>query len=524
LATTHAINDLPESQSLRAIVLSEEGVRLLEPGDVVDGEVKNELVELGFERVVIADSDRDAEGFIQSVRYEQRALENVGVKERIASPIYDRQERLLVQAGAFLNDQTRLVLDRQGIEKVYVLKPIAEDIEARNGRFLMRVQEMRQKWTAEMKYTFKLPPKQEIPKERMIEDPSSITVDSVNEQIDAATEEELLERPSGPPLSDQIKKNDPMELRPAGQILKVLQVHENVLRDAEQIFAQVRAKKKIPGELVSALANNVVLGLINDASMSLNLSGMENSPHYYVSHAINTVLLSIHIASRLGYSAKQVHELCYGALLHDIGVMRVSSEVLGKKGPADAQELRQIQQHPVFGVDALQQISGLPKTAPMVVYQSHERLDGSGYPRGRKKSRIHSYAQIVSIAAVYDAMKTDRPYRQAMHPYFAMENVLKLVGLKQFDAEVARALLEAISLFPIGCWVDLDNGAKGRVVGANADNYTRPVVSIIVNPDGEQREEPLPIDLLAKENSNVSISGPCTPPTNLSGDLRTLGF
>jgi HD-GYP domain-containing protein (c-di-GMP phosphodiesterase class II) len=366
-------------------------------------------------------------------------------------------------------------------------------------------------------------PAQRVAEERLI-DAREISAARIDSELDAGGEEAMHEEPSGPPLFDSILTPEPLTLRPAARIREMVEIHSSVVKNAEQIFAQVRMREHVDPGLISGLSNSVVRGLVNDQNLVLNLSGLITSNHYLVSHSINTTLLAVNIAAVLGFSTPQVFELAYGALLHDIGMARIKPEIVAKKSPLAPDEALEVRRHPVIGLDILQTFSRLPKTTPLVVYQENERLDGTGYPRRRKRALIHTYAKIVMVASAYDAMCSDRPHRPARLPYHGMERILQEVNAQKFETEVVRALLRVMGLFPVGSWVRMSDGSVARVVAPNQHSYTRPVVSIVVDPAGSELNPPHPIDLGDPRNQDLRVVEPLPAPTNLTQDLRTAGF
>jgi HD-GYP domain-containing protein (c-di-GMP phosphodiesterase class II) len=127
----------------------------------------------------------------------------------------------------------------------------------------------------------------------------------------------------------------------------------------------------------------------------------------------------------------------------------------------------------------LAEVRDLPQTIRYIAYQVHERFNGSGYPRGRSGPQLHEYAKLVSVADVYAAMTANRPYRKAMPPYEAAKTILYEGAEDKFDRTLVRALLDTVSLFPIGSQVYLSDGSAARVLRANPGLHTRPVVETI---------------------------------------------
>ncbi|RME41228.1 MAG: HD domain-containing protein [Planctomycetota bacterium] len=165
-----------------------------------------------------------------------------------------------------------------------------------------------------------------------------------------------------------------------------------------------------------------------------------------------------------------------GGLLHDIGMLRVPLSIRQAARPLTEREWHEVRRHPLHSLDMLASVRGLPQLVKMIVYQVHERSDGSGYPRGRRDAHLHQLSKIVGVADAYAAMTRERPYRPAMAPYEAARTILYEGAQGRFDRSIVRAMLDTVSLFPIGSRVVLSNGAAARVLRAVPGLHTRPVV------------------------------------------------
>jgi HD-GYP domain-containing protein (c-di-GMP phosphodiesterase class II) len=149
----------------------------------------------------------------------------------------------------------------------------------------------------------------------------------------------------------------------------------------------------------------------------------------------------------------QIKSLLYGAILADVGMVRIPKIIIVKRTALDESERAQIKRHPSIGLEMIAHLRELPEEVPWIVYQSHERCDGSGYPGGKKSPQIHMLAKIVGLADVYVAMCTTRPHRPAFLPYKAMEALLQMAARQEFDIDIVKMFLAAQSLFPVGSHV-----------------------------------------------------------------------
>ena len=160
-------------------------------------------------------------------------------------------------------------------------------------------------------------------------------------------------------------------------------------------------------------------------------------------------------------------------------MLRVSAPTYRSNRVLDESEFLEITRHPVDMLDLIERnFDNLPMAARMVAYQMHERCNGSGYPRGRTAEYIHPLAKIAAVADTHVALVTPRPHRLGMLPYYGMKTILKGFQQGLFDANVVRALLHTVSLFPIGSFVKLSDNRVGKVIRANSENYFQPIVEV----------------------------------------------
>ena len=175
-------------------------------------------------------------------------------------------------------------------------------------------------------------------------------------------------------------------------------------------------------------------------------AAIDAKDHYTHGHTERATNLSLEIAKRLSeknktdFNKKFFEDLHFASLLHDIGKIGISESILNKDGPLNPEEKKRMQEHPVVGVTIIQPIREL-EAASLGVKYHHEKLDGSGYPEKLKGDQIPLIASIISVADSFDAMTTDRPYREGLSKKEAIEEVQREKG-KQFSPRIAEALVE----------------------------------------------------------------------------------
>jgi HD-GYP domain-containing protein (c-di-GMP phosphodiesterase class II) len=172
------------------------------------------------------------------------------------------------------------------------------------------------------------------------------------------------------------------------------------------------------------------------------LAAVDARDAYTGSHARSVVRLSVKVARRLGLSEREVAEIEQVAFLHDVGKVAVPDEVLQKPGVLTRREYETVKAHPVIGARIVRSIAGLAHLAH-AIRAGHERWDGSGYPDGLSGHRIPLISRITFVCDAYDAMTSDRPYRSALDPPDAIEEIELHAGT-QFYTRAVRALVEVL--------------------------------------------------------------------------------
>lgn len=165
---------------------------------------------------------------------------------------------------------------------------------------------------------------------------------------------------------------------------------------------------------------------------------------YTKGHSLRVAELAANVGKRLGLSGEEVEVLYRAGLLHDIGKIIIDTSCLNKPGPLTPEERQEIKRHPETGALILSQMERTKVLVPLV-RDHHERLDGSGYPAGKKGAEIHFYVRILSVADVYDALTSDRVYRRALSREKALEVIGEEVARGWWDPEAFRLLVRVVT-------------------------------------------------------------------------------
>lgn len=280
----------------------------------------------------------------------------------------------------------------------------------------------------------------------------------------------------------------------------------------DDLFKEKLVNKPMVKSNLSTAFKQVMEVILEDMKANrqamLMLSDIYIRDLYLYTHSLNVALYSVAIGMAKGFNNQQLIELGLGALLHDIGKTKIPRSVLEKKEPLTEDEFELIKKHTIYGFELLRKEHGIPLVSAHCAYQHHEKLSGSGYPRGIIGDQIHEYAKIVAIADVYDAIISERIYKDPKLPHIALEILYTGVEV-DFDKELVEIFRKTIAIYPIGTNVTLSSGESGVVVDINSRFPARPIVRILEDKDKNEIIELYEIDL-SKDFSKVIVTCGCS--------------
>lgn len=237
---------------------------------------------------------------------------------------------------------------------------------------------------------------------------------------------------------------------------------------------------------------DIVDEILRDNSLMVNMIDLKYFDDYTYQHSVNVAVLSIILGVALKFNRKNLYLLGLGALLHDIGKVFIDKDILNKPGKLTAEEFEIMKSHVNYGYDYLKKEFDFPVQSFMGALDHHEKYDGTGYPNKKSGSKISIFGRIISIADVYDALTSERPYRMAMLPSEATEYLMGGVG-SSFDYELIKLFVRKVAPYPLGTCVCLSNRYKGIVTYNYEDACLRPKIKVF-EVDGNE-VEPFTISL-----------------------------
>ncbi|OAS21299.1 HD-GYP domain-containing protein [Paenibacillus oryzisoli] len=243
----------------------------------------------------------------------------------------------------------------------------------------------------------------------------------------------------------------------------------------------------------------------HDGAMVM-LNNMNVKDNYLFQHSVNVSIYAIMLGISYGYSREKLETLGLGALLHDIGKTKVPLGILRKPSQLTPDEFTEMKNHTTYGFNLLKDEPNIPLLSAHCALQHHERINGSGYPRGIQGGEINEFARWIGLVDSYDAMTTTRVYRRPLLPHEAMEQLFAGSGTMYDQSQIAL-FRDKIAIYPLGITVRLNTGEYGIVSKLNMSVPHRPTIRVLQNEAGTVLKEPYEIDLSNKLSILISEIG-----------------
>jgi len=227
-------------------------------------------------------------------------------------------------------------------------------------------------------------------------------------------------------------------------------------------------------EATNNISNELMKAITENDAIAVDISALKVSDEYTFKHSVDVSTIAMIIAKKHGLDDNAVREIGISGLLHDMGKSKIPNEILNKPGKLTDEEFAMIKQHSTFGYQILKEKNSFNDRILLGVLQHHEKLNGRGYPLGVTAEKIHAYARIISVADIYDALVTERPYKPGFSPRDAVEMIMAMTA--ELDINVMKSFLGSVILYPVDSIVTLSNGELAKVVSNNPDYILRPTV------------------------------------------------
>jgi putative nucleotidyltransferase with HDIG domain len=235
--------------------------------------------------------------------------------------------------------------------------------------------------------------------------------------------------------------------------------------------------KNLNMDKVDKVVTSVVARLDEKRDIVRCINQIKSADQYTYTHSINVSLLCMLLGKWMGFSKDKLLMLVQAGLLHDIGKSKVPKEILNKPSKLTPDEYEEIKKHTVYGYRMLEKEPEIDREIRIAVLMHHEREDGSGYPTGAKGDKISMMAKVIAVADIYDAMTSNRVYREKESP-FEVFHIMEEEYVGKLDVAVVNAFLSNIAAYYIGDFAKLNTGEVCEIVHINPRHVSRPIIRV----------------------------------------------
>lgn len=251
--------------------------------------------------------------------------------------------------------------------------------------------------------------------------------------------------------------------------------------DLKSLFERIEFKSVKPGEVerkiyemaaqiqgLAAFNSDAVLGAVH----------LNNTHEYIIQHPLHVTVMAALVAKTLQIPQKVQLSMLAAALTQNVGMNTYQMRLHIQKEPLDKEQRARVDQHPLVSVKMLSEAGVTDNLWLQIIFQHHEKTNGTGYPKGLKGNQIRAEARIIALADVYSALVSGRPHRPGLSAQQSLRSIFLERG-QQFDEKLSRVFLNELGIYPPGSCVKLHNGEVAIVIKRTSDSRAPRVTSVM---------------------------------------------
>jgi HD-GYP domain-containing protein (c-di-GMP phosphodiesterase class II) len=290
------------------------------------------------------------------------------------------------------------------------------------------------------------------------------------------------------------------------ELAKAAAVCKRGSAQVKSMFAEARMGKAVDAEACMPLVTDITDSVFRNPGALVSLARLKTQDDYTYMHSVAVCALMVALARELQMELEDCRIAGMAGLLHDMGKAVMPPELLNRPGKLSEEEFAIIRTHPQCGHDLLIDGKGVSVPVLQVALHHHEKVDGSGYPHGLTGATMSLLARMGAVCDVYDAITSNRSYKQAWDPG---ESIARMASWKgHFDPEVLQGFIRSLGIYPTGSLVRMKSDHLGVVVDQNTGNLTKPVVKIMYSLKSQLPLTPRKVDLTSSLDSIVARETP----------------
>jgi HD-GYP domain-containing protein (c-di-GMP phosphodiesterase class II) len=305
------------------------------------------------------------------------------------------------------------------------------------------------------------------------------------------------------------------------EFAKASQQFDQHSQQLKNLYGELTIGAKLDVSLLNQVSNDIVDSVLRNSNAMAILSRLKDKDGYNWRHMINCTILMSVFAKYLGIKSEQIQQLALGAMLHDVGHTKLPQGLINKTENLNEFEFKSLKKHVVQSLGLVKGEAGISNLIMDMILNHHERIDGSGYPRGLSGTKISKPARMMAIVDVYDAMTSERPHQNGEEPIHALRYLL--ANKHQFDAQLVQKFIKCLGVHPVGTIVRLTNDRLALVLEGNKQSPMKPKVKVFYNTKHKHHITGKDLDLHALEDEIKVVASvrPSDYELNLSRLLRS---
>lgn len=268
--------------------------------------------------------------------------------------------------------------------------------------------------------------------------------------------------------------------------------HVTASTEIQENLRRLVAGEGINVTKIRSSVKSCVKSIVTNPNALIWLGRLRTKDNYIAEHCLNVGILAIAFGRHLDMSQDELEMLGMCGMLHDVGKLEVDQGILDKPARLSEEEFAVIKEHCRLGKEILSKDDNMPKEVIEAAFGHHERIDGSGYPRGVRANSLNLYTRMISIVDTYDAITTNRCYDKSRSATEAIK-ILFSCRNTQFEPILVEKFIECLGIYPTGSLVELKTGEGAVVIDSNKNSRLNPKVSIVLDEEKHTRT-PLVVD------------------------------
>ncbi len=291
-----------------------------------------------------------------------------------------------------------------------------------------------------------------------------------------------------------LPEQEPTLIPASAEYARASRICRQSKRAVSSMFREARLGKAVDTSVVKELVGEISASIMRNPTALISLARIKTADDYTYMHSVAVCALMIALAKQLGLDHEQTRSAGAAGLLHDLGKSMIPPEILNKPGKLTDREFAVIKTHPEEGLKLLLGSTGVDEVALDVVLHHHEKLNGTGYPKGLKSADISLFAKMGAVCDIYDAVTSNRPYKTEWDP---ADSLGKMAGWTDghLDPDVFKAFVQCVGIYPVGSLVRLESGRLGVITEQSRKSLLKPVIKVFYSTVSQARIEPHILDL-----------------------------